>query len=49
MTWNWLAWNKAYHMPAVVPKAFSTLRPNATSEKALHKPSTALTIKTLAA
>ena len=43
MTWNWLAWNKAYQMPAVVPKAFCTLRPNATSENALHNPNMPLT------
>lgn len=48
MTWNWLAWNKAYQMHAVVPKAFWTLRPNAMSEKALHKPKSPLTTESLA-
>ena len=43
MAWNWLAWNKAYQTPALVPKAFCTLLPNAMSEAALSSPSTALT------
>lgn len=44
MTWNWLAWNRAYQMPALVPKVFCTLRPKATSAAAFIRPRIALTI-----
>jgi hypothetical protein len=45
MIWNWLAWNKAYQMPAGVPKAFCTPLPNKMSANAFNRPKTARTIQ----
>lgn len=45
MTWNWLAWKRAYQIAAVEPKTLWTLRPKSIRARALQRPRMPRTVR----
>ena len=44
MTWNWLAWKRAYQIAAVEPNTLWMLRPKDIRARALQRPRTPRTV-----